>query len=141
MPSGFFLASAPADAKTVEEVRTGAKAGETVAIKGRVGGSESPFVAGRAVFTLVGPGIPACADAGDDHCQTPWDYCCETPEDIAAHSATIQVVNDTGALLRANLKGDHGLKELDELIVVGKIAQADEKALIVHATGIYIASK
>lgn len=141
LPSSIFLTSAPADAKNVEEVKGTAKPGDTIAIKGRIGGSENPFVEGRAVFTLVGPGIPACSDAGDDHCKTPWDYCCETPEDIAAHAATVQIVDDKGALLRASVKGEHGMKELADLIVVGKVAQADDKLLIVNATGIYIAKQ
>lgn len=141
LPANLFLAAEPADAKSVEQIKGTAKAGDTVAIQGRIGGGEVPFVDGRAVFTIVGRGIPACADNPDDHCKTPWDYCCETAEDIAIHSATIQVVDDKGALLRTQLKGEHGMKELSDLIVVGKVAQADDKVLVVHATGIYIAKQ
>lgn len=141
LPAGFFLASAPADAKTVEQIKGTAKPGDSVTIQGRIGGSESPFVEGRAVFTIIGPGIPACSDNPDDHCKIPWDYCCETPEDIASHSATIQIVDDKGALLRTSLKGQSGIKELSDLIVVGKVAQAEDKVLVVHATGVYVAKQ
>ena len=142
LPAGFFLASAPANVKTVEQIKASAKTGDTIAIQGRVGGGgENPFVDGRAVFTIVGPGIPACADNPDDHCKTPWDYCCETPEDVVAHSATIQIVDEKGALLRTSLKGQNGIKELSDLIVVGRVAQTDDKVLVVHATGVYIAKQ
>ncbi|MBL8746681.1 MAG: hypothetical protein JNK58_10045 [Phycisphaerae bacterium] len=141
LPANLFLASDPGGAKPVEQVRGNVKPGDTITIQGRVGGSMLPFVEGRAVVTIVGPDIMACADHGDDHCKTPWDYCCETAEDIAQHSATIQVVDDKGALLRASLKGEHGLKELSDIIVVGKVAPAQGEVLVVNATGIYIAKK
>jgi len=138
LPADLFLKDGPKDAKMVEDVKKTAKKGDTVAIRGRIGGSEDPFVAGRAVFTLVGPGIHACSDIEGDHCRTPWDYCCESKEDIAAHSAVIQVLDAAGAPLRANVKGNAGIKELSEVIVVGKVSQADGKSFIVNATGIHI---
>ncbi len=141
LPASFFLTAEPTGAKPVEEARAAAKQGDTIAIRGRIGGSEKPFVDDRAVFTIVGPGIPACADKGDDHCQTPWDYCCEQPEDVVPHSATIQVVDEKGALLRTTIKGQSGVKELADVIVVGKVAQATPEVFVIHATGIFIAKQ
>jgi hypothetical protein len=141
LPADLILATAPAGAKPVEDLKGKAKVGETVAIQGRVGGSADPFVENRAVLTIVGPGIPACSDNPGDMCEVPWDYCCETAEDIAAHSATVQVVDASGALLKAGLSGVGGIRGLSDLIVVGRVAQSDDKVLVVHATGIYIAKK
>jgi hypothetical protein len=138
LPGGLFLASTPAGAKPVEEIKGAAKAGDTVAIRGRIGGSEEPFVEGRAVFTVMGPGLPYCsAGSPMPDCKTPWDYCCENPGDIAEHMATVQVVDAAGAPLRRGLRGQNGLKELSEVIVVGKVSQAEGKVLVVNATGIY----
>ncbi len=139
LPGGFFLAAAPADAKTVEEVKKTAKAGDTVALRGRVGGSKEPFVAGRAVLTLMGPGLAACSDDPGDKCPTPWDYCCENKKDIGEHAATVQVTDASGAPLKADLKGQGGIKELSDLIVVGKVSMADGNVLIVNATGVFVA--
>lgn len=141
LPADFILAAAPSGAKPVEALKGKARVGETVTIQGRVGGAPDPFVEGRAVLTIVGPDIPACSDNPGDMCEMPWDYCCESAEDIAAHSATVQVVDASGALLKAGLSGVGWIRGLSDLIVVGKVAQSDDKVLVVHAMGISIAKK
>jgi hypothetical protein len=141
LPATLFLAEQPADAKPPEEAKKSAKAGDPITLRGRIGGSVDPFVPGRAVFTLVGPGLKACSENADDGCKTPWDYCCDTKDEIAAHSATIQVVDASGAPLKLNVKGQNGLKELSDVIIVGKVAQAQGAVLVVNASGMYIAAK
>lgn len=138
LPPNFFLEKEPESAKSVEDVKASAKAGEKVTVRGRIGGSVSPFVEGRAVFTLMGSGLKACSDNPEDMCKVPWDYCCETPEAIARHSATVQVVDAAGNPLRTGLKGAHGLKELSEVIVQGTVKEAKDKVLIINAKGLYI---
>ncbi|MBI5765172.1 MAG: hypothetical protein HZA51_16775 [Planctomycetes bacterium] len=140
LPNGFFLTKEPAGAKSVEEVKKAVKAGDTVIIQGRVGGSKEPFVDGRAVFTLIGSGLHHCGEKGSPmpDCDTPWDYCCDTPKDIAAHSAIVQVVDAGGAPLKVSLKGQNGMKELSNLVVVGKVSQADGKPLVINATGAFL---
>jgi len=139
LPSNLFLEKEPEGAKTVEEVKASAKAGDKVVFRGRIGGSKAPFVEKRAVFTLMGAGLKACSDDPEDKCTTPWDYCCDTPEAIAKHSATIQVVDASGAPLRVGLKGANGLKELSEVVVQGTVKEAKDKIMIVNATGFFIA--
>jgi hypothetical protein len=138
LPAGFFLTKQPDGAKTVEEVKASAKTGDNIVIRGRIGGSKSPFVEGRAVFTLMGSGLKACSDNPEDKCSAPWDYCCETPEAIAKHSATIQVVDSAGNVLRMNLKGEKGLKELSEVIIEGTVKQTTDKLLVINATRLFI---
>ena len=135
---GLFTDIEPAGALPVEEVKKTARVGDTVTISGRVGGSKNPFVDERAVFTLVGPGLPACSDNPDDKCSEPWDYCCESKADIAAHSATIQVVETDGRPAAVGLKGAHGMKELSSVSVVGTGGTAEGPNLVVNATKIYI---
>lgn len=138
LPENFFLESEPAGAKVVEEVKKTAKEGDTVTIQGRIGGSVYPFVENRAVFTIVGPGLLACSDREDDHCKTPWDYCCDPRDEILRHSATIQVTDAAGKPLKVGLKGQAGLKELSTVTVVGKVTHAGEKALIITATAMHV---
>lgn len=138
LPDGFFLAAEPAGVKFVEEAKKGAKKGDTVVMRGRIGGGLEPFVDGRAVFTIVGPGIKSCADEGDDHCQTPWDYCCESKSDIVLHSATVQVMDKSHKLMKVGMKDRGGLSELLDVAVVGQVTFADGKALVVRATGVYV---
>lgn len=139
LPADLFVTTSPPNAKTVEEMKASAKVGDTVVVRGRVGGSKEPFVEGRAMFTLMGNGLKACSDNADDECSTPWDYCCDTAEDIAKHSATIQVVDSNGAPIKSDIKGRSAAKELSELVVVGKIVQAGEKTTVIAATSIHVA--
>ncbi len=141
LPAGFFLRSAPEG--KIEELSAlkkagSVKAGDSVILRGRVGGSVRPFVAGRAVMTLVGSALKACNEKADDACKTPWDYCCDTREEILANSATIQVVDDKGQILRTDLKGRRGLGELATVTVVGTVAVAKGQVLVVNATGLHV---
>lgn len=139
LPTGFFVEKQPESAKDISEVRKAGtlKAGDEVVLRGRIGGSTEPFVAGRAVLTLMGRGLKACNENPDDKCSKPWDYCCETKEEILANSVTVQVVDAKGQILRTDIKGRRGLKELSEMVVVGKVASADGKAVVVNATAMY----
>lgn len=141
LPSGFFVEKPPENAKDISEARKAGsmKAGDSVVLRGRVGGSKEPFVAGRAVFTLMGRGVKACSDNPGDRCGKPWDYCCETKEDILANAVTVQVVDARGQTLRTDMKGRRGLKELSEVVVVGKVASAAGGALVVNAASVYAA--
>lgn len=140
LPATLFVSTPPAGARDVSEARKGAdfKVGDRVVLRGRIGGSAEPFVAGRAVFTVVGRGLKACNEIPGDTCSRPWDYCCDTTEEITANSATIQVVDEKGALVRADMKGVHGLKELSEIIIAGTVAVADGNALVVNANSLTV---
>ena len=74
-----------------------------------------------------------------DNCKTPWDYCCDDPKDVAAHSARIQVSGPDGRPLRAGLNGFAGMKPLSTVTVKGVVAKAASSgALVVNADGIYV---
>jgi len=140
LPSGFFAEQPAEGARDVSEARKagGLKAGDQVTLRGRVGGSKEPFVPGRAVFTLVGRGLKACNENPDDNCSKPWDYCCETKQDILANSVSVQLVDAKGQLLRTDVKGRRGIKELSELVIVGKVVSADAKGVVISATGMAV---
>jgi hypothetical protein len=139
-PVGLFVERASEEARDVSEVRKagGLKAGDRVSLRGRVGGSKEPFVAGRAVFTLVGRGLKACNEIPGDQCSAPWDYCCDTAAEINANSVTVQVVDAKGAPLRTDLKRRRGLKELSEVVVTGTVAVAGEKGVVVTAATMHV---
>ena len=140
LPPSLALAEAPAGANDVLAVRSGAKEGDAVVVRGRVGGSRSPFVDGRASMQIVDASMKACGEGTPmDECKTPWDYCCSEPKDIAAHSASVQVVGADGKPLRASLSGFAGLKPLSKVTVKGTVAKsADSGALVINATGVHV---
>ena len=138
LPVGLILTAAPGDAKEVLALK-GAKAGDEVVLRGKVGGRVEPFVDGRAVFQVVDASIKSCKDLPGDKCETPWDYCCEP--DVNQKSATVQVAGADGKPLRTGLKGVGGLQPLSEVTIKGTVVQAGEAGpLLVNATGIHVKS-
>jgi hypothetical protein len=141
LPATLFSAEHVPQASDVSKARAERtfKRGEEVLLIGRVGGSKHPFVAGRLVFTLIGRGLKACNEIPGDNCPEPWDYCCDSRDEILANSVTVQVVNPTGQILRTDLKGRRGITELSELIISGTVSVASDKAVIINASRIWLA--
>lgn len=136
VPAGLFLAEAPEGATPVTELRASAKEGDEVVMHVYVGGSKSPMVAGRSVMTVVDASVNNTCTTEDDHCATPWDYCCDL-QDAQKAMATVQVVDADGRPLALDL--GNGVGPLALLTVkgtVGKRVSAD--ALVVNATGIFV---
>jgi hypothetical protein len=139
LPADFFVDREPAGAKDVDEIRKSAKPGESVVMRGRIGGGKEPFVSQRAAFTVVDHSLKSCENMGADHCPTPWDYCCERwPE----HSVAVQVVGANGKPLTHDLNGEKGVKPLADVIVIGKVSEkSDASTVVVNATAIYVRPK
>lgn len=137
IPATLFVADAPAGAVDIAAAVKSAKAGEKIVIKGVIGGRKKAFVEDRAMFVAIDASMDACSE--DEGCPTPWDFCCDTPETIAANTLTVQVVDAAGAPLATSLKGSNGLKELDTVIVVGKVRSADGSVVVdaeqIHKVG------
>ncbi|MEM8756750.1 MAG: hypothetical protein AAGF47_03095 [Planctomycetota bacterium] len=92
---------------------------------------------GSPVFTVVDLAVPHCGEIPGDNCPAPWDYCCETPESMAANTATIQLVGSDGSPLDAS-PAEHGFEPLDEVVIVGVVgARPDERVLTIRATGVH----
>jgi len=137
LPAGVMLEQAPANAMPVAQVKASAAEGDAVTVVGRIGGRRQPMTQGRAAFIIMDNNVPSCADNPDDNCPTPWDYCCETPDTIAANSASIQIVDDQGNPIAIDLAAA-GFSPLDEVVVVGTVAERPSDAvLIIKATNIY----
>jgi len=125
----------------IPEARTAIAPGESVTLEGKIMGVMHPFVDGRAAFVLGDPAtITSCDLMGDDdHCTTPWDACCDPSDIKQAGTATIQVVDAEGQVVRQGLEGVHGLENLARVRVTGTLAPgSSESTMIVNATGIRV---
>ena len=72
-----------------------------------------------------------------DNCETPWDACCDSPEDKKRGTATIQILGADGRVLKEPVEGVGGLKNLATLTVTGKVAEGSSaELLIVNAKAI-----
>ena len=135
LPEKFHLAQAPAGAVDVAAAHASAKDGETVAVRGAVGGSTHPFVEGVAAFTIVDPALESCENDGMN-CPTPWDYCCVDPSSLAKGTAMIEI-SEGGQLVKANPRGFHGLDHLVTVVVQGTAKRDARGNLSIVATGIH----
>lgn len=132
----YYAATAPADAKPVLEVRKSAAPGDQVVVTGRA----KDFVDGRAMVTLVDPSLRACSDPGDpmaDTCETPWDYCCIDPTEVAAATAAVEIRDETG-VVKQGLQGFHGLDHLDTVTVTGTLQKDEAGNVTVVAKNLHV---
>ncbi|MEQ8317980.1 MAG: hypothetical protein RIE77_01150 [Phycisphaerales bacterium] len=131
------LASMPADAQGVKAVKDAAAEGDVVTVRGIIGGRVDAMGEDSAFFVMVDPGLENVCVSDDDHCKTPWDYCCAMPEDVQANSATVQLVDAEGNALEFDLSGQ-GISPMDEVVVVGTVAaRPTPDVLTIRATGLH----
>jgi len=137
LPDDLFLATAPDDVTPIATLKQSAKAGDRVTVHVVVGGRVSPIVEGRASATIVDATMHNTCLGGDDHCTTPWDYCCEPRDTLTNNMATLQVVDETGRVLAADLTKHLGSGST--LIAQGRVApRPTDQVLAINATGIHI---
>lgn len=133
----LFLTEAPEGAKSVAELKATAKEGDEVVMHVIVGGNMNPMVEGRMAMNVIDADLENPCMGEDDHCQTPWDYCCTPGEDKTANMAMVQVVDADGRTVSAGWGEKVGpLAVLTVKGVVGPRASAE--SLVVNATGIYV---
>jgi hypothetical protein len=134
----YLLAEEPAGAKPVLAVRQEAKDGDDVLIVGRIGGEAKPWVEGKAAFWIVDASLKSCKDIPGDACSTPWDYCCESKENLRQAMATVKVVDEQGKTVAADARQLLGVKELQTVVVRGQAKRDENGNLTVLATGLYV---
>jgi hypothetical protein len=137
------LAATPAgEAASIAAIRTTAKPGDEVTISGQIMGNSKPFVDGRAAFILGDPDVlTPCNEVPGDECETPWDVCCDSPEDKKRGTATIQIVDADGRVLKESIEGVGGLQNLAKITVTGKVAEGSSAdLLIVNASAIKVSA-
>jgi len=139
LPAGLIVHGAT-DGPGVGTAKPSAKVGQPITLVGCIGGSKDPFVQGRAVFTIVDPTIVSCKAMGDEeHCPTPWDYCCEPRENLRKNIATIEIAGADGRPLPIAVRGMDGLDPLATIAVTGTVTEANDAGLlVVRATRIAV---
>jgi hypothetical protein len=132
-----LLTTEPEGASSVLEMRETAQDWDEVVVVGRIGGSEHPWVDGRAAFSIVDLTLQACSDIEGDECETPWDYCCETDR-LPQATALVKLTDDQGSLLATDARELLQVKELRTVVVRGKARRDDAGNVTIQATGLYV---
>lgn len=139
LPASVWLEAKPAGAEPLTKVKASAKEGERVAFLAQVGGRAKPYVPGRAIVLVADPALQDCAEEEDDHCPTPWDYCCENPAALKAGTGAIQFIGGDGQPLHVSLEGMEEFSPLTTMYVTGTVsARDDEGTFTVDADGVFI---
>ncbi|MDH3582640.1 MAG: hypothetical protein OER86_00300 [Phycisphaerae bacterium] len=142
LPASTFLTEAPSGAVPVSKLKASAKEGDEVTVRVVVGGRMKPFVADRAIMTVVDAGLANECVGPDAPCKTPWDYCCSAPEQLKPNLATVQIVDATGATMKVDLNASAKLKPAATVVVRGVVGpRPDPSALVINATGIFVETK
>lgn len=135
--AAWRLTSMPADAQGVKQAKDTVSEGDAITVRGIIGGRKDALSKDSAMFVMVDPGLHNECVSEDDHCTTPWDYCCAMPEDVQANMATVQLVDADGNPLEFDLVGQ-GIAPLDEVVVVGTVAaRPTPQVLTIRATGLH----
>lgn len=132
--ANYLLADEPADVRGVAQARQESQNDEVVAVEGRIGGVEKPFVDGIAAFTLIDTKLHWCAD--EEGCPTPWDYCCS---DKTGKLAAVRIVGPDGQPVSTDARELLGVKELSKVVVHGAAKRDDQGNLTILAKKVYLA--
>lgn len=142
LPASLFVSATPGEAESIPSLKARAQEGDTVTIKAVVGGRKTPFVANRAVMTVIDASVPNPCVGTDDHCPTPWDYCCTPSEQLLPQMASVQILGPDNRPLAIDLSAVEELKPLNTLIIQGTVGpRPDNNSLVIHATDIFVAAQ
>lgn len=139
--ASLLVTDAPADALSIAKLRTSAKVGDDVVFSGKIIGSATVFIEGRAIMVMGDPEkITSCDLHPGDSCTTPWDVCCDDLDVIKNSIVTVQVVDADGKPLKQGFRNVGGIKELTNLVVSGKVAEGSNEAnMLINATSLFVA--
>jgi hypothetical protein len=136
----LFLDVPPKEVADIAPTKKNAKVGDSVTVRGRIGGSRKPFVEGRGVFLVMDRNVPNCTENHNPGCPSPWDFCCAPKEARLAGAATIEVAGPAGVPVRSGLMGVGGLAPLREVVVEGTVAELTEGGgMVIRAQHLFVA--
>jgi hypothetical protein len=135
--SKYLLAEEPDGAVGVIEARKSASDGDPVVIVGRIGGSQNPWIEGRAAFTMIDPSVVVTAAGAEcaegEICM---DDCCA--EDRADCTTLVKLVDQNGKVLAVDARQLLGITADDLLVVHGKVSKDAEGNFAVLADGVHV---
>lgn len=133
----FKLGEEPEGALGVISAREAAEDGEPLVLVGRVGGSENPWIDGRAAFTLLDASISVVAEGEDsEEGELCTGDCCA--KELAGCTTLVKVVDEKGQLVAVDSRKLLGLKESDMVVVQGTAKKDDSGNFVMLARGVFV---
>lgn len=131
----YILATEPAGALDVMDVREKAKDGESIIVLGRIGGGVKPWIEGRAAFLLVDERVLSSCD--DEQCE---DGCAQCTQELASATAMVKFVDAQGKVLAVDARELLGVKEQQTVVVRGNASRDKTGNVSIVANGIHVRS-
>lgn len=136
----YMLAEEPDDAIGVIEARQSASDGAPLTVVGRIGGTSSPWVDGRAAFTMLDASLVLVAegtDAGDaEDGQFCTGDCCASER---AHATMlVKILGDNGRVLEVDSRDLLGIAENDMVVVSGKAKKDKNGNVTLVADAVFV---
>lgn len=128
----LLLAAEPAGAKGVIAIKKEAKDGDEVVLVGRAGGNKKAFTPGRASFIVVDLSLEACDDDGCGDA-----YCAIDRDELRQATALVKFVDEAGKTLNQDAKELFGLRDLDTVVVRGRVKRGNDQDVTIVASGLY----
>ncbi len=137
--AAFVLDEAPADAKTIGEIRRdGFKAGQEVVLRAQIAGRNPPWAPAHALMILADDAVIGKTRQGG--CGAPWDYCSADPETVLDNSCVVRWKEEEGEKPRAVSFLDLArIAPLATVVVRGTVAEvADPQVLLIDLDGFHL---
>ena len=95
---------------------------------------------GYAVMKLMDLKLDYCGEINkEENCPTPWDYCCDPPEERVAHSLLIEARDSDGKPMATPSLPN--MRLLDKVKVVGKLMVNEHGNSVLLAKGLWQAER
>jgi hypothetical protein len=135
--SRYLLSEEPDDAIGVIEARESAVDGVPITVVGRIGGTISPWVSGRAAFTLIDDSLMLVAEGSDTcECQICTGDCCAAER--ARATMLVKILDEKGRILEIDSRRLLGLAENEMVVVCGKATKDKSGNVALIADAVFI---
>ncbi len=125
----FALSADPGDAVTVVAAKERGGGDATLVVQGRI----EALTKGFAILKLMDTALKYCGEVHAEGCKTPWDFCCDTPEDQRAHRLLVEFHGADGKPVET--KGLPNTRLLDLVKIRGKLIENAQGSLVLVADG------
>ncbi|MFT4511588.1 MAG: hypothetical protein ACI89X_000634 [Planctomycetota bacterium] len=133
-PTGASALTLAADPGAAISVLQAKKAGpkKNVIVEGRVYDLTKDW----AIMKVMEVSMDYCGEVNkEEKCPTPWDYCCDNPDDIAANSLLVMAVDDEGETLQ--MPAMPGMRLVDKVKITGELIKDEHGNFVLIAKGIF----
>jgi hypothetical protein len=132
----FVLPEEPDGAVGVLTARESSKTDDAVVVVGRIGGTATPWIEGRAAFVMADA---STLTESAEHCEEGCTKeCCAHLKELKGFTALVKVIDEQGRPLPVGARELLSVTEHDMVVVRGRAQRDDGGNLTILADGVYV---